>query len=57
MVASTPYHAIANMHRYHILDTLPFQKWGRFQFQAWGNGTGEMDWSTSVIWYSINRKK
>jgi hypothetical protein len=57
MVANLPGHTIANMHRYHILDTLPFQKWGRFQFGALGNGKGEMDWSTSVMWYSINHDK
>ncbi|MGD0253707.1 MAG: DUF2961 domain-containing protein [Verrucomicrobiota bacterium] len=57
MVANIPHHTIANMHRYHILDTLPFQKWGRFQFGALGNGEGEMDWSTSVMWYSINHQK
>lgn len=43
MTANTTYHTTANMHRYHILDTLPFQKWGRFQFEAWGTGPGEMD--------------
>jgi len=45
-------HRIAHMYRYHILDQLPFQRWGRFQFEAWGLGKGDMDWTTSMIWYS-----
>lgn len=46
---------IAHMHRYHILDQLPFKQWGRFQFQAWGLGKGEMDWATTIMWYSIDK--
>ncbi len=45
-------HRIAHMHRYHILDSLIFQRWGKFQFEAWGLGTGDMDWTTSILWYS-----
>ncbi len=51
-IAGSQSHRIAHMHRYHILDQLPFQRWGRFQFEAWGLGKGDMDWTTSVIWYS-----
>jgi hypothetical protein len=51
-VVNTGDRRIAQMHRYHILDQLPYQHWGRFQFQALGQGKGEMDWTASVIWYS-----
>ena len=51
MIGGTLSHRIAHMHRYHILDRLPFQQWGRFQFEAWGLGTGQMDWRTSIMWY------
>jgi hypothetical protein len=44
-------HWNSTMHRYHLLDSLPYHEWGRFQFQALGLGTGEMDWTTSMIWY------
>ena len=50
-------HRKAHMHRYHILDQLPFQRWGRFQFEAWGLGKGDMDWTTSVMWYSADTKR
>ena len=56
MVAGDQTHRIAHMHRYHILDQLPFRRWGRFQFEAWGLGTGEMDWTTSIMWYSMDGK-
>ena len=49
-------HRIAHMHRYHILDQLPFRWWGRFQFEAWGQGKGDMDWETSVMWYAMDTK-
>lgn len=51
-IAGSQSHRIAHMHRYHLLDQLPFQRWGRFQFEAWGLGTGDMDWTTSIMWYS-----
>ena len=51
-IAGSQSHRIAHMHRYHILDQLIFQRWGRFQFEAWGLGTGDMDWTTSIMWYS-----
>ena len=40
MRANAASDSLANMHRYHLLDTLPFQKWGRFQFEALGDGQG-----------------
>jgi hypothetical protein len=55
-VASSLTHRIAHMHRYHILDQLPFQRWGRFQFEAWGMGPGKMDWTSSVMWYSMDTR-
>ena len=51
-VAGDRSHRIAHMHRYHILDQLPFRQWGKFQFEAWGLGKGEMDWATTIMWYS-----
>jgi hypothetical protein len=48
---------LTGMHRYHILDTLPFRKWGRFQFEALGDGQGTMDWAAAVMWYSAGPDK
>jgi hypothetical protein len=45
------HHWISNMHRYQILDQLPFRTWGKFQFQALGLGKGDMDWTTTMMWY------
>ena len=56
-VAGSRSHRIAQMHRYHILDQLPFQRWGRFQFESWGLGKGEMDWTTSVMWYAMHKER
>lgn len=44
-------HRIAQTHRYHILDQLVFRRHGKFQFEAWGLGKGDMDWTTSILWY------
>ena len=43
----------AHMHRYHLLDRLPFHERGRFEFEAWGLGRGDMDWITSAMWYTM----
>ncbi len=51
-IAGSRSHRIAHMHRYHLLDQLPFQRWAQFQFEAWGLAKGEMDWITSAMWYS-----
>jgi len=51
-IAGSQSHRIAHMHRYHILDQLIFQRWGKFQFEAWGLGKGDMDWTSSILWYS-----
>lgn len=50
-------HRIAHLHRYHVLDQLPFHHWGRFQFEAWGLGEGDMDWASCVMWYSVNTQR
>ncbi len=42
----------ASMYRYHILDPLPFAQWARFDFEAHGTGSGSMDYSALVLWYS-----
>ncbi|MCX6927604.1 MAG: DUF2961 domain-containing protein [Verrucomicrobia bacterium] len=44
-------HWFSNMHRYHLLDQLPYQQWSRFQFIALGLGKGEMDWTATMLWY------
>ncbi len=41
-----------SMYRYHILDPLSFNRWIRFDFEAHGSGSGSMDYSTLVLWYS-----
>jgi hypothetical protein len=50
-VAGSREHRLAHMHRYHILDQLPFHHQGKFQFEAWGLGKGDMDWTTTILWY------
>ena len=42
----------ATMYRYHILDPLPFDRWAKFDFEAHGTGSGSMDYSALVLWYS-----
>jgi hypothetical protein len=44
--------SFAAMYRYHILDALPFSEWARFDFEAHGTGSGSMDYSALVLWYS-----
>jgi hypothetical protein len=41
----------STMHRYHLLDGVSFERWGRFQFTALGVGDGEMDWTAATLWY------
>lgn len=57
MVSGSLSHRLAHIHRYHILDQLPFQGWGKFQFEAWGLGQGNMDWTTSIMWYSMDANR
>jgi len=42
---------VATMHRYHILDTLPFHSYGKFQMEAWGLASGTIDYEGAVLWY------
>jgi hypothetical protein len=44
--------SVGIMYRYHLLDTLPFQSWGQFDFEAHGRAEGLMDYSALVLWYS-----
>jgi|GEM_PF-1475030 len=44
-------HWSSNMHRYHLMDGFPYQRWGRFQFMALGLERGEMDWTATTLWY------
>ncbi|MEN8255262.1 MAG: glycoside hydrolase family 172 protein [Verrucomicrobiota bacterium] len=48
--------SFAAMYRYHILDPLPFNEWARFAFEAHGTGSGSMDYSALVLWYSVRRE-
>ncbi len=41
----------STMHRYHILDTLPFQTNALFQTEAWGMTSGTMDYEALVLYY------
>ncbi len=43
---------VAAMHRYHLLDRLPFQRRARFELEAWGLGEGYMDYDTAVLGYA-----
>jgi len=43
---------IASMHRYHLLDRLPFQRFARFDMEAWGLSDGFMDYETTLLWYA-----
>lgn len=40
------------MHRYHLLDTLPFHTAAKFQTEAWGLSSGTMDYESLVLYYS-----
>ncbi len=44
--------SFAAMYRYHLLDALPFSGGARFGFEAHGIGTGSLNYSTLVLWYS-----
>jgi hypothetical protein len=44
---------IAAMHRYHLLDRLPFHRFALFEMEAWGQSDGVMDYETTVMWYAI----
>ena len=39
------------LYRYHLLDTIPFTRGARFDFEAQGLGGGLMDYSALVLWY------
>jgi hypothetical protein len=42
------------MHRYHLLDTLPFHTAAKFQTEAWGLASGTMDYESLVLYYSAD---
>lgn len=41
----------STMHRYHILDALPFHTAARFQTEAWGLTSGTMDYDSLILYY------
>ncbi len=43
---------IAAMHRYHLLDRLPFYRFAKFEMEAWGLAEGFMDYETTLMWYA-----
>jgi hypothetical protein len=43
---------IAAMHRYHLIDRLPFQGFAKFEMEAWGLGSGFMDYETTLLGYA-----
>ncbi len=42
------------MHRYHLLDTLPFHTAAKFKTEAWGLAPGTMDYESLILYYSAN---
>lgn len=40
-----------SLHRYHLLDRLPFHKLARFQTEAWGLAEGKMDYESLILYY------
>jgi hypothetical protein len=42
------------MHRYHLLDTLPFHTAAKFQTEAWGLAPGTMDYESLILYYSAD---
>lgn len=42
------------MHRYHLLDTLPFHTAAQFQTEAWGLAPGTMDYESVIMYYSAD---
>jgi len=42
------------MHRYHLLDTLPFHTAAQFQTEAWSLAPGTMDYESLIIYYLAN---
>lgn len=43
---------IAAMHRYHLLDRIPFHRFAKFTMEAWGLADGYMNYETSLLWYN-----
>ena len=43
---------VAAMHRYHLLDRLPFHRYARFEMEAWGLADGFMDYETTLLWFA-----
>ncbi|MDD5706408.1 MAG: DUF2961 domain-containing protein [Kiritimatiellae bacterium] len=43
---------IAAMHKYHLIDRLPFRRFARFEMEAWGLAEGFMDYETTLMWYA-----
>ena len=39
------------MHRYHLLDRLPFHRFARFDTEAWGLSEGSMDYESLILYY------
>jgi hypothetical protein len=42
----------SSMHRYHVLDRLPFHSFASFKTEAWGLAEGAMDYESLVLYYS-----
>lgn len=42
----------SSMHRYHLLDRLPFHSFASFQTEAWGMAKGTMDYESLVLYYT-----
>ncbi|HMP76233.1 MAG TPA: DUF2961 domain-containing protein [Kiritimatiellia bacterium] len=40
-----------SLHRYHLLDRLPFHKFARFHTEAWGLAEGKMNYESLILYY------
>lgn len=42
----------SSMHRYHLMDRLPFHSFASFKTEAWGLAEGTMDYESLVLYYT-----
>ena len=47
-----PARRITQLHRYHLMDPLPFHIWASFQMDTSEFVRSNVDWSTTLIWYA-----
>jgi hypothetical protein len=47
-----PARRIVQLHRYHLIDPLPFHGWASFQLDTSEFVRSNVDWSSTLIWYA-----